>query len=320
MKRLTFILFILVCEVGWAQNLAPNPSFEQIDTCPYTNGQIEIAEPWTGVYGGGGTCLFHECGTNGWTVPVNPYGGEYARTGQSYIGYQMWAYSSLYQGQFGGVELISPLIAGKKYRVEFYISLMDSVWYAIKNVGVYFSQSQPPANIATLLSYEPQVRYTGSEYLSNKVGWTKIEGSFYANGGEQFITIGNFDGQPNSDTLLLPDGGMPPPGMGPTYWWSANYFIDDVLVELDTTVGIEEQEQMKFEVYPNPTKESIVIETEFREQTMVNLFDVMGREVLTTALAGSKTTIDVSRFAAGVYTAVLLRDDVAVGRRKILVE
>jgi hypothetical protein len=79
-------------------------------------------------------------------------------------------------------------------------------------------------------------------------------------------------------------------------------------------------ENVAFEVYPNPAKESIVIETELREQITVRLFDVTGREVLTTALATSKTTLYVSGFAAGVYTAVLLRDDVAVGRRKIIIE
>lgn len=314
------LLILLIPSLSLAQgNLVPNPSFEEYTECPITNGQIDLAEPWRAVYGGGGVCYFHECGTDPWGIPENYDGWQYPRTGDAYVAHAFWYLFPSLEGQFSGVPLLSPLVAGKKYHVEFYISLHDSIWYAIKNIGVYFSEVQPPGNINTLLSYEPQVRYTGEEYLNDRVNWTKIEGSFYADGGEQFITIGNFDGHNNTDTVFVPEGGgyaVQPEG----FWDGAIYYIDDVSVELDTTVGINELENVEFEVYPNPAKESIIIETEFREQSLVKMFDVTGREVLTTTLVGSKTTIDVSGFAGGVYTAVLLRDDVAVGRRKIIKE
>lgn len=296
----------------------PNPSFEDYTQCPITNGWIWVTEPWTAVYGG--VSYYHECGSNGFGVPVNEAGWQYARTGKAYIGCSMWAYPSTYEGQFPGVSLASELITGKKYKVELYVSLLDSVWYSVKNIGVYFSQSQPPSNINTLLNYEPQVQYTGAEYLYNKEGWTKIEGSFYADGGEQFMTIGNFDGHNNSDTAFVPGGGIPPLN-APGYYKIAGYYIDDVSVTLDTTTGVNEIEQTTFEVYPNPAKEKITIETaDHRPQTIVKLFDITGREVLITSLTASRTTIDVSGFAGGIYTAVLLEDGVAVGRRKIIVE
>ncbi len=141
-----------------------------------------------------------------------------------------------------------------------------------------------------------------------------VTDTFISNdGGEKYITIGNFNDDADSDTLYH--------FSGDTSAIYAYYFIDDVsVIAIDTTIGVEENEQMRFEVYPNPAKESIVIEAEFREQTTIKLFDVMGREVLAASLTATKTTLDVSGFAGGVYTAVLLRDGVAVGRRKILVE
>lgn len=292
--------------------------FEEFSECPTTNGQISLAEPWRAVYGGG-VCYFHECGTDPWGIPENYDGWQYPRTGVAYIAHAFWYLFPNLEGQFSGVPLVSPLIAGKKYHVEFYTSLHDSIWYAIKNIGVYFSQNQPPANIITLLSYEPQVRYTGDEYLNDRVNWTKIEGSFIANGGEQFITIGNFDGHNNTDTIFVPGGGgysVQPEGT----WDGAIYYIDDVLVELDTTVGINELENVIFEVYPNPTKDVVTVETDVKEKTALEITDLTGRVVLTAELTADKTTIDLSGFAAGIYTAVLLEGDVAVGRRKIVIE
>ncbi len=316
MRIVAIIFGVLIFKLGWAQNLVPNPSFEEKDTCPITNGALFLAQPWTAV--NIGASYFHECGANGFAAPSNKYGWENPRTGEAYIGFSEWVINPAYESQFAGVELISPLIAGKKYNVVFYVSMMDSSWYAIKNIAVYFSQSQPPSNITTLLSYEPQVKYTGSEFLDNKEGWTKIEGSFFADGEEQFITIGNFDGHDNTDTLFVSGGGEPPPGL-PHYWKVAAYYIDDVSVELDTTTGIEENERVTFNVYPNPVIDFVTIETEqIREATTLEINDVTGRVINSISLNAAKTTVDLSFLSSGIYTATLFQNSVVVSRKQIV--
>jgi hypothetical protein len=78
-------------------------------------------------------------------------------------------------------------------------------------------------------------------FLTDKVGWMKIEGEFTAAGGENYLTIGNFDGYANSDTLNLNEGGTQP---SICYWSHAAYYIDDVSVtEIDTTLEYEEAEE-----------------------------------------------------------------------------
>ncbi|MGE3823757.1 MAG: hypothetical protein AB7G44_05990, partial [Bacteroidia bacterium] len=63
------LLILLIPSLSLAQgNLVPNPSFEEYTECPITNGQIDLAEPWRAVYGGGGVCYFHECGTDPWGI------------------------------------------------------------------------------------------------------------------------------------------------------------------------------------------------------------------------------------------------------------
>lgn len=317
MKRLLYLVIICFLSLNsLAQdNLVPNYSFEEKDTCPITNGAIFLAEPWTSVYDG--VSYFHECGANGFTTPGNKYGWENPRTGQAYIGFSVWVIHPAYESQFAGVELESPLIAGKKYNVDFYISMVDSNWYAIKNIGVYFSQSQPPANINTLLNYEPQVKYTGTDFLDNKEGWTKIEGSFFADGGEQFITIGNFDGHDNTDTLFVSGGGEPPPGL-PDYWKGSGYYIDDVSVTLDTTIGIEENERITFNIYPNPVTDFATVETEQIRETTLEIIDVTGRVVNVVSLNSTKTTVDLSFLSSGIYTATLFQNGVVVSRKQIV--
>lgn len=316
MNRLIAIITFLIPTLGFAQNLVPNPSFEENDTCPYGLGNMSMLHNWVSVYGG--TYYFHECGTNGSGIPVSEVGGGYARTGQAYIGLSFW-YSLGAESNYCGVDLLEPLIAGKKYKVVYYISLMDSVWYGIKNISVYFSQDQPPANVSALLTYEPQIKYTGTDFLNDKYGWTKIEGSFYADGGEQFMTIGNFDGHNNTDTMFVPDGGVPPSNL-PDYYKISAYFIDDVWVILDTTTGINELESISFEVYPNPAKETITVQTEINKNTTLQLLDITGRVVFTTSLSAATTSVDIAMLPAGVYTGVLLQNGAVAGRKKIIIQ
>jgi hypothetical protein len=185
-------------------------------------------------------------------------GGGYARTGQAYVDIGMvhnnHTHTLSLEGNFLGSGLNAPLEEGKKYMVEFYLSLFDSARFAGRNIGIHFSVGMPvdvswTASVKTahLLSLTPQVRYEG-DFLTDKEGWMPIVGSFIAQGGEKYITIGNFDGYANSDTLNLYEGGVID-GFGlynTDYWEVAYYFIDDVSVVEDTSyhVGIENQLSM----------------------------------------------------------------------------
>ncbi len=91
----------------------------------------------------------------------------------------------------------------------------------------------------------------------------------------------------------------------------------------DCTVGIEEEGSKKVmvDVYPNPANETLTVElAEGWQNTAIKFFDVTGREVLTYLITTRQTSIDVSGFAAGVYTAVLLQGEGVVGRKKIIIE
>ncbi len=120
-------------------------------------------------------------------------GGGYARTGLAYAGFKVWYINSRLVGrEVVGVALLEPLDEGVPYRVEFHLSLLDSIWYASKNVGAYFSAQQPNSDIDSIESYQPQVRYEG-DFIIEKEGWTRVSGSF--------------DSYEDTEVLFVPGGG-----------------------------------------------------------------------------------------------------------------
>ena len=321
---LTTIAVLLCLSTKAQENLVPNPSFEENSGCPTQKGWIWLAPPWEKVGGGGLMSYYHECGGECCAIPVVFGGGGYARTGQACADIALLhnnhVLSFFVEGNFIGVELIMPLEAGKKYEVEFFLSLMDSMRFATRNIGVHFSEERPPFDIEVqgLLALEPQIRYDG-DFLIDKIGWMKVGGSFVAEGGEQYMIIGNFDGYYNSDTLNLYEGGVIP---NINSWELAAYFIDDVSVVKDTTyfVGLEENETLQFGFWPNPATERITIKTDGRKDRSVAFYDVAGKEVFSVALQQPKQAIGIGHLPTGIYVAVLKEKGVAVARRKLMVK
>lgn len=298
----------------------PNSSFEELVGCPNNSGQIQAAEQWINVLGS--VDYYNECGTNGYGIPVNKVGGGYANSGEAYIGLSIRSiYNPLYR-EFAGTALNFSLIPGKTYNVELHVSFADSCWYATKNVGAYFSAGQPTADSDILLSYEPQVKYAGEAFLTNKEGWTKIEGSFIANGGENFISLGNFDSNEETDTLFVEGGGVFRPAQ-PYYWTDAYYFIDDVSVTLDTLTGINELENVSIEVYPNPAKNEIFVSiTGNQDGNMIfELWDMLGQNAKSVTLKPGMNVINTTELSVGVYHYIVkIKDETKQTGKQVIIE
>lgn len=182
---------------------------------------------------------YNECAPFGSaSVTVSTYAGhQSARTGAGYAGIQVYDGEniSMYQSrEYIETSLIAPLIQGKKYCVEFYVSLADTTATAISNLGACFTSdsllySSPwPYYQAIILS--PQIENTQG-MITDKENWILVSDTFIAVGGEKFITIGNF----RSDTITNSQnvGGSNS---------SSYYFFDDVSVydcDIVTTIPPE---------------------------------------------------------------------------------
>src|SRR6185503_1370215 len=128
-KLCCLIIMFITCEICKAQNLVPNPSFEDTLQCPnFPQPTINYALYWSS-YGGTPDYL-NPCANiiqPLWGVPNNLAGYQYAYSGNSYAGLITWYVSVICcLRENMGVQLIQPLVIGTKYFASCYISNGDS--------------------------------------------------------------------------------------------------------------------------------------------------------------------------------------------------
>jgi hypothetical protein len=214
-----------------AQNLVPNPGFEIYSGCPNDFDQLDSTINWHSV-GDDSPDYYNSCASlsTDVSVPQNLAGSQSPNSGNAYAGFIVYAWTvanNLNAREFIQSQLTDTLEAGKAYCLSMNVSLADSMYFAISNIGAHLSSSainpillSPPH----LASYIPQVKNASGNILINKTNWTKIEGSFTAVGNEQFITIGNFDFDNQTDTQRVSPGNDP-------NWRQSYYYIDDISLE-----------------------------------------------------------------------------------------
>lgn len=187
----TFGLWLLALASS-SQNLVYNPGFES-DSGAIINDYSQ----WKA----GNTVV------DGWYVPTDATSDYYnshfstikghpipkARTGQGRAA-MIWSNAWQYPyREFLTGKLISPLEKNKKYKVSFYVCRYKYSHYSPLQMGIYFSaDSMLKKNYFANIKVEPQVKEENFILLQDRRYWHKIEGIYLANGGEQYITLGNF--------------------------------------------------------------------------------------------------------------------------------
>lgn len=90
-------------------------------------------------------------------------------------------------------ELCDTLSRGQLYCMKMYVSLADKSGIACDGLGVYFSQNRIAFKYKDdVLKYDPQIESQEGNIVLVKDEWVEYSGIYRANGGEQYMTIGNF--------------------------------------------------------------------------------------------------------------------------------
>lgn len=203
MKKI-FLIGSLVClgTLGFAQdddkNLVQNPSFEATSGKLKKLKQIDKAEKWESP-----TALKADlfsttteglpCG-----APVNPLGKESPYDGGNYAGIVMYSYNNKEPRTYIQSQLIAPLRKDVTYCVKFYVSLSDLSKYAVNNFGMYFSKEglllEEKGDI--IIDKDKERKFiavnTDNRIYNERYNWIPVCGTYTASGKENFITIGNF--------------------------------------------------------------------------------------------------------------------------------
>lgn len=219
------------------KTLITNPSFEQHTDCPQridATGTLTLVKDWTQPTAGSAD-YFHPCGGKECGVPRNKLGKQHPHSGEAYCG--IYCSKSEYR-EYLQTELVQPLDAGTIYEIEFYVSLSERSTGAVATLGALLTQ-EPVSDTSRkmllkqeqqviskritqtfLTEYHPQVVNSYDNLLLNTDDWMRVHGQFTAQGGERYLTIGNFSSAEHSNLVFPETLENTLPG--------AYYYIDDV--------------------------------------------------------------------------------------------
>jgi len=243
-KPVFYIIFLCCFSQSFGQeNLVPNGSFEEYETCPSIDPPYYFVDrathwflPTTGSSDYFNACSYYFDSTLGYyffSVPDNYNGYQDARSGNGYAGYYAVSVplNDNYH-EYMSIKLKKPLEIGKFYHLTYYVSLADvknaQPIQFIDHSGALLSNSQINDNNWLRIDENPQVFNEPLVFLNDSTGWQKIEGFFIGAGGEEYLTIGCFSKFEDLSYNFL---------LGENVYLQAYYYVDDVsLTEIELNV------------------------------------------------------------------------------------
>jgi hypothetical protein len=199
-----------------AQNLVPNPSFEEIDSCPpwpFYLGFQESSTPLHWARRSETPDYFNACNGSSDTVPGVPrnlFSYQFAQDGNAYAG--MFAHLIDDYREMIGTELLEPLTVGQTYYGSFWVNAAyggpQQTGSACNNIGMLlmtsaFSEVITPNDPQLPLPNHAQI--FSQQVVSDTANWTLVSGSFVADSAYRYLVIGNqFDNLHTTLQILGP--------------------------------------------------------------------------------------------------------------------
>lgn len=249
MKRTSLLIVIVLLSlvVKSQDNLIPNPLFGDVEKKVKSEGQIELAAPWISPTLAPADLYVSNTKNALIGIPENAYGEEKPMEGDNYAGFVAYGYKGKESRSYLQAKLLNKLEAGNEYCVTFHVSLADLSKYATNYLGAYLSKDAVSANNTDPMQFEAQIVSRKLTVYEKQYYWVPVCGKFKAEGGEEYITIGNF----TPDEKLELKKVKRPRGFTSPQTYDAYYYIDNIsLVELadgdkcdcDATPGMENAE------------------------------------------------------------------------------
>jgi hypothetical protein len=306
LKALLLSFTLALAVMAMAQtNLVQNPSYEETINCSthvpgmlkaryWYNPNIATPDIWD--------CdLERQCGitmspTHWATAPFF----QFSQNGLRHAGIYTW-YGPGSSGtrEYLMTPLAEPLMPGVVYDVSLWYARKRTFIYAVDHIGVWFGMDSIYEATPNWLSVTPQVklRDPDSDFLVEDQLWTELKDTYHAQGGEQWMIIGNFDVADSVNGITI--GSQ----QGSVHY--AYYFIDQVLVvPRDVIHSIAPQEGL------NAIWGSDGLWLRWPEELRMehfHLMDALGRIVRSEQLmtADARHLLPVKDLAPGVYVVVV---------------
>ncbi|MBX2963935.1 MAG: OmpA family protein [Cyclobacteriaceae bacterium] len=263
-------LWLLFPLIATAQNLVPNPGFEELIRCPHSFSKTKddfIIPGWTSPTKGTPD-VFHACSWGEADVPYNWAGSSSAKEGKGYVGIYAWMNTGTNYREYIQCELAEPLQAGARYHIGFHFKLATNSVYTINRMGLLLTQDQIRFNHDRVIERIPTLSVQKDSALDKSTGsWEKASLEYVAEGGELFLTIGNFS--KDADTRFVKLNHRV--GNSTMLASSAYYYLDEVwVVPLDpVSKTLPEQEFISEEIELNRDYVLKNIQFEFNSHTLL---------------------------------------------------
>lgn len=288
------------------QNLIPDPGFEQYMFGCAQGLELEDLTHWDRIIGAVVPEYYNTCnGQNGFPqlgVPTNQNGVEEAYGGNGYCG--MMTYSLGWNGNprdYINTQLSAPLEPGVEYCFQAWLSRADTAHCATGTLqGWLVTGDAPNLFIDPDNDWFVNAPVTVGTFEVGSVGWTLVQTTFTATGGENNLTIGSFAHGEQIDTVNIIND----------FPYTAYYYIDDVYLGPCEGIGIPEDEDRYYELSlsPNPALAGDEVYYEVdgpRENyTTFSVFDMTGKCVCSPVAAGNTGTLSLAGLAKGTYVVV----------------
>ncbi|PLX09805.1 MAG: hypothetical protein C0596_00545 [Marinilabiliales bacterium] len=233
-------------------NLVRNPSFEDYRICPagiVGRPSRKLIPDWQ-VPNKGTPDYFNVCSKKEAGVPINFAGRAEAHSGEGYVGIilrQNFTRDNKITGEKAVIyreyiqnELKSELVKGKTYKITFWVCNSTNSRFAVDGVGACVTVGNEWTTHKEVLEIIPVVENPTGNVLMNQNYWVAIEGYYTAQGGEKYLTIGNFKNNFSTNYMMQSNESA---------FNYSYYYIDDVSVieveeEVETYIIDENSESV----------------------------------------------------------------------------
>ncbi|HWK04458.1 MAG TPA: OmpA family protein [Puia sp.] len=184
------LLILLLCQRVLGQNLVPNPSFEDVNTC------AEFSQP---------------CSPSAWFFLSRKLTTGYfprfpSATGSRHL--QIVAVSrETVNRQYWETMLLCPLQAGERYTVTLKIASpankteLSTICPNLRDIGLWFTTRFVFVQGDSILQPRSYLSFTGATTKNLKNGWFEIQKEFVPTSNSTILIVGNFVRAANADIM-----------------------------------------------------------------------------------------------------------------------
>jgi hypothetical protein len=332
-KGVVVLLVVFSWMCGWGQNLVPNFSFEQNDSCPTNENQIRYALGWSN-YRYATPDYYNSCSPpDSFGVPYSMFSHQdEPRNCNAYAGLVTYATPHNWYREMIGVQLSQPLVIGQKYFLSFYTVMseyyLNGIQYGMpsNNIGIrlstiQYTQSNP-------CPYDNFAHLRSVAVIDDSVNWHRISGSITADSAYNYLILGNFFDDANTDTIHY--------SCSSCLNYGSYYLVDDICLSTDSflcnggldtlpcVTSINELNKIaKFNIYPNPASFNSPFTFTYPSTSAkkeIIIYSIHGKEIARYALPqwSSTQTVKLPQMAGGVYVARMVGEGVSANLKFVV--